>query len=314
MNAALSFPRPVLRPCTVETLLAEASTAAIYARGDLTTWIRSVAAPEHASMGSFTFVQSDPNRMRATDGSVIVATEDLFAPNSPPGSDRCWIAVADPRRWFSQALLSLFPAPEAHINETAIIAPTAQIGAGVSIGPYCVIGEHTTIGDNTRLGSHVTVHEGCRIGDNCVVQDHTTIGVSGVAYYREVDGSWYGLPHLGIVAIGNGVEIGAHCAIVRGILYDTLIEDGAKLGHFINIGHNTIVGENCWITAGAVICGRVAIGRDVQIAAGAVIRDKITIGERARIGLGAVVTKNVRPGDSLFGVPGRTLRTMGDIA
>ncbi len=270
-----------------------------------------MAAPEHASAGSLTFVQSDPELVRTTAASVIVATEDLFRDTPLPSPGRCWIATVDPRRWFARALSFLFPASDARISDTAIISPSAKIGAGVSIGAYCVIGEHAIIGAGTRLGSHVTVHDGCRIGDSCVVQDHTTIGVSGVAYYREADDPWYGMPHLGIVTIGNRVEIGAHCVVVRGILYDTVIQDGVKLGHLVNIGHNTTIGENCWITTGAVICGRVAVGRNVQIAASAVVRDKVTIGDRARIGLGTVVTKDVPPGDTLFGVPGRTLRTMG---
>jgi UDP-3-O-[3-hydroxymyristoyl] glucosamine N-acyltransferase len=221
------------------------------------------------------------------------------------------MAAADPRRWFVKALESLFPASNPWISETAVVAPSSQIGAGVSIGPYCVIGEHVVIGDGTSLGSHVTVHERCRVGTHCTVQDHTAIGVSGVAFYREPDDNWYGLPHLGIVVIGDRVDIGAHCVIVRGILYDTVIADGVKMGHLVNIGHNTVIAENCWITTGVTICGRVSIERNVQIAAGASIRDKVIVGQRARIGLGTVVTKDVPPGISLFGVPGQPLRTMG---
>jgi UDP-3-O-[3-hydroxymyristoyl] glucosamine N-acyltransferase len=305
-GAGHSFPRPVERPCSVATLLAETGTPADRAKGDLDTIVRFVAAPEQASAGCLAFVQADPAQARACAASVVVTSEPFSA-----GPGRCCVEAADPRRWFVRALGSLFPAPAAAISATALIAPSARIGAGVGIGPYSVVGEHVTIGDGTRLGSHVTIHDRCSIGAACTVQDHTAIGVSGVAYYRDSQDEWYGLPHLGIVAIGDDVDIGAHCVLARGILLDTIIRDHVKIGNFVNIGHNTVVEDGCWITSGVVLCGRVAVGRDVQIAAGANIRDKITIGERARIGLGTVVTKDVPPGTTLFGVPGRPLRTMG---
>ncbi len=316
MSEASSFPRLVSRPCTVETLLTATASATAHARGNLRIWVKSVAAPEHASPGSLTFVQSDAALARTTAASVVVTIASCLPPSSSQSDepDRCWIVVPDPRRWFVTALQSLFPAPEPAISATAVIAASAQIGSGVSIGPYCVIGENTVIGDRTRLGSHVTIHGRCRIGAGCTIHDHTTIGVSGFAYHRDADDSWYGLPHLGIAIVGDRVDIGAHCVIVRGILYDTVIENGVKIGNLVNIGHNVIIGENCWITGGATVCGRVSIERDVQIAAGAAIRDKITIGEGARIGLGTVVTKDVPAGASLFGIPGQPLRTMGKIA
>lgn len=308
-----SFPRPVSRVCTVETLLVETATPADYARGDLSISVRSVAAPEHAGAGSLAFVQSEPELARTTAASVVVTVEPFLPAPALFEADRCWIAVADPRRWFAKALQSLFPASDASISETAVIAASSNIGAGVHIGPYCVIEEHVVIGDRTRLGSHVTVHERCHIGADCIVEDHTAVGAPGLAYYRAQDTGWYNLPHLGVVVIGNSVRIGAHCAIVRGILLDTVVESGVKIGNFVNVGHNTTIGENSWISSGVTICGRVVVERNVQIAACASIRNKITIGEDAHIGLGTVVTKNVPAKVSIFGVPGRPLPTMREL-
>ncbi|MBN9007098.1 MAG: hypothetical protein J0H40_16990 [Rhizobiales bacterium] len=271
--------------------------------GDLDMVVRSVAAPENATSGSLIFMQACSAMI--TPGVVVVTTDPLKTVGG------CCIVTIDPRRWFARALESLFPPDAPTISEHAVIAKTARIATGVSVGPFCVIGEYASIGEGTRIGSHVTIHDSCRIGSGCVVQDHTVIGSSGVAYYRDAGEEWFGLPHLGIADLGDNVEVGAHCVVVRGILNDTIIESGTKIGNFVNIGHNAVIGKKCWITSGAVICGRVIMGENVLVAANASVRDKIAVGARSRIGLGAVVTKDLPADSKIFGNPGRPLRTMG---
>jgi UDP-3-O-[3-hydroxymyristoyl] glucosamine N-acyltransferase len=302
---AISFPRTVERPSRVKVLLEKNSVTAVHTAGDLNTVVQSVAAPEHATVGSLIFVQTNLDTVAA--GSVVVTTELII-----PSGGVC-IVTPTPRRWFVDALKFLFPSPEAKINEHAVIAQSARIATGVTIGPFSVVGEHVSIGEGTVIGNHVIIHDGCRVGAHSIVQDHTVIGSVGIAYYRDAGDDWYSLKHLGIVSLGDNVEVGAHCVIVRGILHDTIIEYGTKIGNFVNVGHNAVVGRNCWITSGAVICGRAYIEDDVKIAAGACIRDKIKIGRGAQIGLGTVVTKDVIEGAKLFGNPGRQLRTMGPL-
>ena len=50
------------------------------------------------------------------------------------------------------------------------------------------------------------------------------------------------------------------------------------------------------------------IGRDVWIAAGAVILSGARIGDHATVGAGAVVTREVSDGDTVAGVPARSIR------
>lgn len=300
---ANSFPRAVERVCSLRVLLADNPVEVSHVAGDLETTIRSVSAPEHAVAGSLVFAQADlaPN----IAGAVVVAARQFEL------DDGCCVVTADPRRWFVAALDLLFPPPAPSISERAIIASSASIANDVAIGPCSVIEDDVSIGAGTRIGSHVTVHARSRIGRNCVIQDHTAIGTSGVAYYQDSEREWYGLQHLGIVEIGDRVELGAHCVVVRGILYDTVIGAGTKIGNFVNVGHNASIGRSCWITSGVVICGRVVMGERVKVAAAACIRDKVVVGDGAHIGLGTVVTKDVAAGLKLFGNPGRPLRTMG---
>lgn len=298
----LSFPRAVERGYTAAALLAGIRIAVAQTSGDLQTLVRTVAASDHAMAGSLVFLQNDAVALPA--GVIVVASRPM------PLINGCCIVTSDPRRWFVEAIDHLFPRPAPAISDRALIAASAKIAEDVTIGPFSVIGEGVTIGRGTRIGSHVTVHDRSRIGGHCVVQDHTVIGSTGVAYYRDAADEWYALQHLGIVDLGDRVELGAHCVVVRGILYDTVIEAGTKIGNFVNIGHNTTIGRNSWITSGVVICGRVSLGDDVQIAAGACVRDKVAIGSRSRIGLGAIVTKNVDADSKIFGNPGRPLLTM----
>lgn len=300
---ASSFPRVVERVCSVKRLLAENPVNVSHTAGDLNLSVQSVAAPEHATAGSLVFSQVKAGMQKI--GVILVTTEILDIAGG------CCIVTADPRRWFVAALESLFPRATPVISQHAVIAASARISKGVGIGPFSVVKDDAVIGEGTQIGSHVTVHARSRIGRGCVIQDHSTIGSSGVAYYQDGEGGWYGLQHLGIVDIGDGVEVGSDCVVVRGILYDTVIETGTKIGNFVNIGHNAQIGENCWITSGALICGRVVMGKGVKVAAGACIRDKISVGNFAQIGLGAVVTKDVTGGAKLFGNPARPLRTMG---
>jgi UDP-3-O-[3-hydroxymyristoyl] glucosamine N-acyltransferase len=300
---AKSFPRAVERVCSLRTLVAENPVEVSHVAGDPETIIRSVAAPEHAISGSLVFAQTGPSPR--ISGAVVVTSEP-FEPDHG-----CCVVTEDPRRWFVAALDVLFPPPAPVISKQARVAPSAAIAHNVAVGPYSVIEDDVSIGEGTRIGSHVTIHGRSRIGRDCVIQDHTTVGSSGVAYYPDSEGEWYGLQHLGMVEIGDRVELGAHCVVVRGILYDTVVGAGTKIGNFVNIGHNASIGRNCWITSGVVICGRVVLGERVKVAAAACIRDKVSIGDGAHIGLGTVVTKDVAAGLKLFGNPGRPLRTMG---
>ena len=298
----ISFPRAVGRAYTAAALLAEVRIPVAQTYGNLQTLVQFVAAPDHAATGSLIFLQADAAALPS--GVIAVASRSL------PLIDGCCIVTHDPRRWFVEAIDCLFPPAAPAISEQAVIAASAKISEGVSIGPFSVIGEDVSIGEGTRIASHVTVHDRSRIGKHCVIQDHTVIGSTGVAYYRDAADKWYALQHLGIVDLGDRVELGSHCVVVRGILHDTLIEADTKIGNFVNVGHNTTIGRGAWITSGAVICGRVSLGDEVQIAAGACIRDKVAIGSRSRIGLGAIVTKNVAADSKIFGNPGRPLLTM----
>jgi acetyltransferase-like isoleucine patch superfamily enzyme len=145
------------------------------------------------------------------------------------------------------------------------------------------------------------------------------------------------------VVLGTDVTI-FHPTLVN--LYGCRIGDDTKVGSFVEIQKNAVVGRRCKISSHTFICEGVTIEDDVfvghgvifindrrpratadgrlqteddwtvvptlikrgaSLGSGAVILCGITIGENAMIGAGAVVTRDVAPGETVAGVPARHL-------
>jgi len=303
-----SFPRTVAAPCSAESLLDRTTVPVLEVTGDIHVLITSVATPEDAVSGSMCFCQDDEvtesHPAFFTRASLLVVSTEL-----PEVPGRCMIRTADPRRWAAAAAGLLFPRTS-FLHTTARLGRGVQLGKRVSIGAYAVIEDDVYIGDDTTIGTHVVVMENTEIGARCDIQPGTVIGSDGFAHYRREERSMYTFPHLGRVSIGNDVEIGANCVIVRGVLNDTIIEDGVKIGSLCNIGHNCVLHKNAGVTSHVVLAGTVELGEGCDIGAGASVKQHTSVGAGARVGMGSVVTKDVAPGVGVFGVPAEPLRTM----
>ena len=100
------------------------------------------------------------------------------------------------------------------------------------------------------------------------------------------------------------------------------IHPGAKIGScvFIDHGMGVVIGETaeigdgCTIYQGVTLCGtslyrgekrHPTLGEGVMVAAGAKVLGGFTVGAGARIGSNAVVVKEVPPGVTVVGIPGR---------
>lgn len=312
MSTTSSFPRRLPSPISARDLCALVGESPIDVIGDADVIIESVTALDDGVQGALVFCSSKstfraPQLIAASRASVLVVAIDVAA---EPG--RCFIKVMDPVRWFVVALQKLF-APDLRENQThptAIVGRNVRLGRNVGLAPYSVVGDRVSIGDDSIVGTGCFIGPDTEIGSRCVIGANTSIGASGHGMWRDGRAAPVHFTHLGRVIIGNEVEVGAQCVIVRGILKDTIIEDWSKIGNLVNVGHNCHLASNSWVAARAVLCGSVRLEPNAMIGAGASINNHTVIGADASVGLGSVVTRDVAPGTRVFGIPARPLRTM----
>lgn len=155
------------------------------------------------------------------------------------------------------------------------------------------------------------------------------------------------------LSIADDVEIGKDVKIFNFVnLYGCKIDDGTKLGTFVEVQKGATIGKNCKISSHTFICEGVHIGDgcfvghgvlfindkhpravnpdgsmqndedwelletfiedNVSIGSGAVIMGGIRIGKGAMIGAGAVVTKDVEKNTTVAGVPARVFQNKSE--
>jgi UDP-3-O-[3-hydroxymyristoyl] glucosamine N-acyltransferase len=111
------------------------------------------------------------------------------------------------------------------------------------------------------------------------------------------------IPQVGVVHIGDDVEIGANSCVDRATFGVTRIGDGVKIDNLVQIGHNCIIGEHTVIAGMAGIAGSTTIGAGVRVGPAAGINGHIEIGPGATVAARAGVTKSLEAGKIFSGFP-----------
>ena len=184
----------------------------------------------------------------------------------------------------------------------SMISPTAEIGENTIIQPGTFIGNHVKIGKNCIIHANVSIYDHCIIGDEVIIHSGTVIGADAYYFQKRADG-FKKFETCGRVIIKDKVEVGAQCAIDKGVSGDTIIDLDTKMDNHCQIGHDTYIGKHCLIGAFAAIAGVTRIEDDVIIWGRVAINKDIVIGKGAVILAVSAVDKSLEPGKTYFGVP-----------
>jgi UDP-3-O-[3-hydroxymyristoyl] glucosamine N-acyltransferase len=184
----------------------------------------------------------------------------------------------------------------------AAISPTAVIGEGTVIQPGTFVGNHVVIGKNCIIHANVSIYDHSIIGDNVIVQSSSVIGGDAYYFQRRPEG-YKKLESCGRAVLEDDVEIGAMCAIDRGVSGDTIVGKGTKIDNHVQVGHDTWIGKNCLIGAHCAIAGVTKIEDDVILWARVSVNKDLTIGAGAIVYAMSGVDKSLEGGKKYWGVP-----------
>jgi UDP-3-O-[3-hydroxymyristoyl] glucosamine N-acyltransferase len=178
----------------------------------------------------------------------------------------------------------------------------ASIGDGTVICPNAVIQSGAVIGSDCRIGANVTIRERCILGDRVIIQPGAVIGSDGYGY-EFLNGKHVKIDQVGIVEIGDDVEIGANTTVDRARFGKTLIGEGTKIDNLVQIGHNVIIGKHCLIIAQTGIAGSSKLEDYVTVAAQAGVVGHVTIGSKAILAARTGATTSLAGGITYAGMP-----------
>lgn len=287
-------------------------------RGDPGLKINRVLPIDQAQEGDITFVANPKYLVKLAD---CKASAVILAPgvDTPKGH---YLVCANPYLAFAKILTHLqAPVPSAKgVLPGASIAETAELGEGVTIHPGCVVGENVKIGPGSILypgvvlyaaveigadcilHAGVIVREGCRIGNRVILQPSAVIGADGFGFAPD-GSSYFKIPQVGIVVIEDDVEIGACSCVDRAALGETRIRRGTKLDNLVQIGHNSVIGEDNIIVSLVAIAGSVQIGNHCTFGGQSAVAGHVTVGDNVTIGARGGASSNVTSNQVLSGVP-----------
>ncbi len=193
------------------------------------------------------------------------------------------------------------------VKAGAVIEAGCEIGDGSEIGSNSVICEGAKLGEDCLVYSNVTVREHCEIGHRVILQPGCVIGSDGYGY-ELVDGCHVKVDQVGIVVLGDDVEIGANTAIDRARFGKTVIGAGTKVDNLVQIAHNVQTQKHCLIVSQSGLAGSSKLGNYVTVAAQGGVGGHIVIGDQAVLAGRAGATKSLDGGKVYAGFPARPMR------
>jgi sugar O-acyltransferase (sialic acid O-acetyltransferase NeuD family) len=102
------------------------------------------------------------------------------------------------------------------------------------------------------------------------------------------------------------------------ILEDNTVQPFVRIGNNVtlwsgnHIGHDSVVGDHCFISSHVVVSGHVQIEQGCFIGVNATLRNSITVGEFTLVGAGALLMKDTPPRSVYLGARSERFRKTSD--
>ena len=296
-------------------------------RGGLDLSLTGMAALDAAGSHDVSFLGNEKYHgqfLQTRAAAVIVSRGVTDGPEATAliAVDNPSLAFAVVVRHFAAAARQFAPGihPQAFVDPSAVLDPAkvrvqagavvlagAVVGDGSDIGPNSVVSEDAVIGKDCRIMANASIRERCVLGDRVILQPGAVIGSDGYGYEFH-DGRHVKIDQVGIVEIGDDVEIGANTTIDRARFGKTLIGEGSKIDNLVQIGHNCVIGKHCLIISQTGISGSSHLGDYVTAAGQVGIAGHVTIGSKAVLSGRTGVTASLPGGEVYAGKPALPIR------
>jgi UDP-3-O-[3-hydroxymyristoyl] glucosamine N-acyltransferase len=254
--------------------------------------VRALIAPPDMALPGKTVIRSPHPQL------TLAELTPLLHPRAAPA------AGIDPRAAIGPGCRI---APSATVQAAAVLAEGVTVGERSVIGAGTYLGEAVTVGADCMLHANVTVEWGCRLGDRVIIHAGTVIGSDGFGFIQH-QGRHVKIPHVGIVAIGDDVEIGANCTIDRATYESTVIGEGTKMDNLVHIAHNCEVGAFALFAGQSGVAGTTKIGQYFVVGGQSGVVGHLVIPERVTVGPKSMMSRPGASGGVYTGIPARPMR------
>lgn len=264
-------------------------------QGDAQLRLYAVASIDKAQAGDISYIRDAKYRhyLQTSPASALILPPDM----AQAYDGNCLIST-NPYLAYAQAVGLLYPMvrPVPAIHPSAVISAGVELGEDVVIEAGCVIGAGCKIGDGSWLHANVTLYADTQIGQRCIIHSGAVLGADGFGFAPDRR-TWFKIPQVGNVVVGDDVEIGANTTIDRAALGSTVIGNGVKLDNLIQIGHNTQIGDYTAMAACTAVAGSVQIGKHCQIAGMCAIAGHLSIADNVVVTGTSMVSHSItKPG------------------
>jgi UDP-N-acetylglucosamine acyltransferase len=188
------------------------------------------------------------------------------------------------------------------------------------IHPSAVIAPEAVIGDHVEIGALVVIEGPVKIGAHCIIRPGAhlygplTMGQGNVVFSAAVLGEqpqhlkYGGEPTT--LEIGDANVFREHCTIHRGTTASMKTVIGNHNFFMVNshVGHDSVIGNRCILTNGALVAGHCHLGDSVIISGNSVVHQHSRLGRLAMLCGISATSKDIPPfimqqgGDNVVGV------------